>query len=58
MATLTLETVDILDPDIDVQRGYPQAEWTLLKHEAPAAASNTCRFATRCGHGLMRLMEH
>jgi hypothetical protein len=51
MATLTLETVDILDPDIDVQRGYPQAEWTLLKHEAPTAASNTCRLATGAATG-------
>jgi cytochrome P450 len=35
METPTLETIDILDPDLYVQRGYPQAEWTLLRREAP-----------------------
>jgi cholest-4-en-3-one 26-monooxygenase len=35
MAALTLETIDILDPDLYVQRGYPHEEWTLLRHRAP-----------------------
>ncbi len=39
METLTLETIDILDPDLYVQRDYPQAEWTLLRREAPQVTS-------------------
>jgi len=35
MTALTLETIDILDPDRYVQRGYPHEEWTLLRREAP-----------------------
>jgi cholest-4-en-3-one 26-monooxygenase len=35
MAPLTLETVDIIDPDLYVQRGYPHEEWALLRKEAP-----------------------
>jgi cholest-4-en-3-one 26-monooxygenase len=35
MTALTLETIDILDPDLYVQRGYPHEEWTLLRREAP-----------------------
>jgi cholest-4-en-3-one 26-monooxygenase len=35
MAALTLDTVDILDPDLYVRRGYPHDEWTLLRQQAP-----------------------
>jgi cholest-4-en-3-one 26-monooxygenase len=35
MAALTLETLDIVDPDLYVQRGYPFEEWALLRKEAP-----------------------
>lgn len=35
MATLTLETIDIVDPDLYVERGYPHEEWALLRREAP-----------------------
>jgi cholest-4-en-3-one 26-monooxygenase len=35
MAALTLETLDIIDPDLYVQRGYPFEEWALLRKEAP-----------------------
>lgn len=35
MATITLETLDILNPDLYVERGYPHAEWALLRREAP-----------------------
>jgi len=35
MAALTLETIDIVDPDLYVARGYPHEEWTLLRREAP-----------------------
>jgi cholest-4-en-3-one 26-monooxygenase len=35
MAALTLETLDIVDPDLYVQRGYPHEEWALLRKEAP-----------------------
>ncbi len=35
MQRLRLETIDILDPDLYVQRGYPHAEWALLRREAP-----------------------
>ena len=35
MAPLTLETVDIIDPDLYVQRGYPHEEWALLRKQAP-----------------------
>jgi cholest-4-en-3-one 26-monooxygenase len=35
MANLTLDTVDILTPDLYVERGYPHEEWTLLRREAP-----------------------
>ncbi len=35
MESLSLDTVDILNPDLYVQRGYPQEEWRLLRREAP-----------------------
>ena len=35
MATITLDNLDIIDPDLFVQRGYPHDEWTLLRREAP-----------------------
>jgi cholest-4-en-3-one 26-monooxygenase len=35
MVNLTLETIDIVDPDLYVQRGYPHEEWALLRREAP-----------------------
>ncbi|HUN60215.1 MAG TPA: cytochrome P450 [Candidatus Binataceae bacterium] len=34
-AHLTLETVDIINPDHYVRRGYPHEEWRLLRREAP-----------------------
>jgi cholest-4-en-3-one 26-monooxygenase len=30
-----LETLDIINPDLYVQRGYPHQEWTVLRREAP-----------------------
>ncbi|MGH7915416.1 MAG: cytochrome P450, partial [Candidatus Binataceae bacterium] len=35
MAALTLDTLDIINPDLYVQRGYPHEEWALLRKEAP-----------------------
>ncbi len=35
MAGLTLDTIDILTPDLYVERGYPHEEWALLRREAP-----------------------
>ncbi len=35
MTALTLETIDIIDADLFVRRGYPHEEWTLLRREAP-----------------------
>jgi cholest-4-en-3-one 26-monooxygenase len=35
MAQLTLETLDIINPDLYVQRGYPHEEWALLRRKAP-----------------------
>ncbi len=35
MAELTLQTLDIVNPDFYVQRGYPHEEWALLRCEAP-----------------------
>jgi cholest-4-en-3-one 26-monooxygenase len=35
MAELSLQTIDILDPDLFVQRGYPHDEWALLRSQAP-----------------------
>lgn len=35
MAALTLKTLDIIDPDLYVKRGYPHDEWALLRREAP-----------------------
>jgi len=35
MATLTPETIDIHSTDLYVERGYPWAEWDLLRREAP-----------------------
>ena len=32
---LTLDTIDIVSPDHYQQNGYPHAEWTLLRREAP-----------------------
>jgi cholest-4-en-3-one 26-monooxygenase len=35
MAEFSLETIDILDPDLYVERGYPHDEWALLRSQAP-----------------------
>jgi cholest-4-en-3-one 26-monooxygenase len=35
MGTVTLQNLDIIDPDLYVQRGYPHEEWALLRREAP-----------------------
>jgi cholest-4-en-3-one 26-monooxygenase len=35
MPQLTLDTIDIISPDHYQQNGYPHAEWTLLRREAP-----------------------
>lgn len=35
MADPTLQTLDIINPDLYVQRGYPHKEWALLRREAP-----------------------
>jgi cholest-4-en-3-one 26-monooxygenase len=35
MAELSLQTIDIIDPDLYVRRGYPHEEWSLLRREAP-----------------------
>lgn len=35
MSGLTLQNIDIIDPDLYVQRGYPHEEWALLRREAP-----------------------
>jgi len=35
MAALTLDSVDIVNPYLYVQRGYPYEEWALLRKEAP-----------------------
>ena len=35
MGTLSLDTLDIVNPDLYVERGYPHQEWTLLRREAP-----------------------
>src|SRR5689334_4678604 len=35
MAEFSLQTIDILDPDLYVQRGYPHAEWGFLRSQAP-----------------------
>ncbi len=35
MAPITLDNLDIIDPDLFVQRGYPHDEWTVLRREAP-----------------------
>src|SRR5260370_12331475 len=35
MAALTLETLDLVNPDLYGQRGYPHEEWALLRKEAP-----------------------
>jgi cholest-4-en-3-one 26-monooxygenase len=35
MTGFGLETIDILDPDLYVKRGYPHDEWALLRREAP-----------------------
>ena len=35
MGALTLDTIDIIDPDLYVQRGYPHEEWALLRQQAP-----------------------
>jgi cholest-4-en-3-one 26-monooxygenase len=32
---LSLDTIDIIDPDHYQQNGYPHEEWTLLRREAP-----------------------
>jgi cholest-4-en-3-one 26-monooxygenase len=35
MAALTLDSIDIVNPDLYVQRGYPHEEWALMRREAP-----------------------
>jgi len=35
MGTLSLDTLDIVNPDLYVERGYPHQEWALLRREAP-----------------------
>src|SRR5215467_2942860 len=35
MAELSLETIEIVDPDRFVEHGYPHDEWALLRSEAP-----------------------
>jgi cholest-4-en-3-one 26-monooxygenase len=35
MAELSLETIDIVDPDRFVEHGYPHDEWALLRSAAP-----------------------
>ena len=35
MDGLTLQTMDIIDPDLYVRRGYPHEEWALLRRAAP-----------------------
>jgi cholest-4-en-3-one 26-monooxygenase len=35
MSDLTLDSIDIINPDLYVQRGYPHEEWALLRREAP-----------------------
>jgi cholest-4-en-3-one 26-monooxygenase len=35
MESLNLDTLDILNPDLYVQRGYPLEEWKMLRREAP-----------------------
>jgi cholest-4-en-3-one 26-monooxygenase len=35
MAALALDTLDILTPDLYVERGYPHQEWAILRREAP-----------------------
>src|SRR5262245_54693496 len=35
MAALTLDSIDIIDPDLFVQNGYPHDAWTLMRREAP-----------------------
>ncbi len=35
MPALKLDSVDVIDPDLYVARGYPHAEWALMRREAP-----------------------
>jgi cholest-4-en-3-one 26-monooxygenase len=35
MEALTLDTIEIIDPDLYVERGYPHQEWALLREKAP-----------------------
>jgi cholest-4-en-3-one 26-monooxygenase len=35
MAALTLDSIDLVNPDLFVQRGYPHEDWALLRREAP-----------------------
>ncbi|MBI3758950.1 MAG: cytochrome P450 [Deltaproteobacteria bacterium] len=35
MGELTLDSVEIVNPDLYVERGYPHAEWAFLRREAP-----------------------
>jgi cholest-4-en-3-one 26-monooxygenase len=35
MAELSLAAIDIIDPDLFVERGYPHEEWALLRSRAP-----------------------
>ncbi len=32
---LSLDQIDLIDPDLYVERGYPHEEWALLRREAP-----------------------
>ena len=33
--TLTLDNLDVVDPDLYVEHGYPWGAWDILRHEAP-----------------------
>jgi cytochrome P450 len=35
MAPQSVDTLDILNPDLYVERGYPHEEWAVLRREAP-----------------------
>ena len=35
METLTLDAIELVDPDLYAKRGYPHDAWTLLRREAP-----------------------
>ena len=35
MEDFTLDTLDIINPDLYVERGYPHREWAMLRRQAP-----------------------